>query len=340
MTTGALQHMPVRASGRAAPAVALRILTIALASIACSAPLAVEEFTLPRPNVFPHDPAVGRDGIVWYTDQANSFIGRLDPATGKVTDYETPTPKSGPHGITVGPDGSVWYTANRVGKLGRLDPATGKITEYAIGARDPHTLVFSKGLVWFTVQQGNQYGRLDPATGKSEVWKVATPRALPYGIVPTAGGDLWVALFGTNKIAHVVGQTGEMHEIALPNADARPRRLAVGSDGKVWYTDYARGYLGMVDPSKPAMREFASPGGPRSGPYGIAIGTDGRIWYDESGTGTMVAFDPKTERMETIAIPTKGSIVRHMVTDSTRSTLWLALSGTGRIGRIKLPGAK
>jgi streptogramin lyase len=88
------------------------------------------------------------------------------------------------------------------------------------------------------------------------------------------------------------------------------------------------------------MREFASPGGARSGPYGIAIGTDGRIWYDESGTSTMVAFDPKTARMETVAIPTKGAIVRHMVTDSTRSTLWLALSGTGRIGRIKLPGAK
>lgn len=341
MTTGAMHHQPPHSSRRTSLREVVRVIAMAAVSLGLGAPPVIEEFTLPRPNVFPHDPAVGRDGIVWYTDQANSFIGRLDPGTGAVTDYATPTPRSGPHGITVAPDGAIWYTANRVGKLGRLDPATGKITEYAIDGRDPHTLVFNKGLVWFTVQGGNQYGNLDPATGQSHIWNVKTPHALPYGIVPTAGGDLWVALFGTNRIAHVVGASGVMHEIELPNAATRPRRLAVGGDGKVWYTDYARGYLGMVDPSGgPAMREFASPGGARSGPYGIAIGTDGRIWYCESGTGTMVAFDPKTEKMETVAIPTPGAIVRHMVTDSSRATLWLALSGTGRLGRIRLSVSK
>src|SRR2546425_4003558 len=71
-----------------------------------AAPLVVE-YPLPRAKAFPHDPAVGADGIVWYTDQANSYIGRLDPATGKVTDYPTPTPTSGPHGIVVAPDGGV-----------------------------------------------------------------------------------------------------------------------------------------------------------------------------------------------------------------------------------------
>ena len=55
-------------------------------------PPTITEYQLPRPNAFPHDPAVGADGIVWYTDQNNSFIGRLDPATGKITDIPTPTP--------------------------------------------------------------------------------------------------------------------------------------------------------------------------------------------------------------------------------------------------------
>ena len=37
----------------------------------------ITEYPLPRPKAFPHDPAVGADGIVWYTDQANSYkIGR------------------------------------------------------------------------------------------------------------------------------------------------------------------------------------------------------------------------------------------------------------------------
>ena len=84
------------------------------------APPTIVEYVIPRPGNFPHDPAVARDGSVWYTDQRNSYIGHLDPETGKIVDYPTPTPESGPHGITVAPDQSVWYTAQGAGLLGRL----------------------------------------------------------------------------------------------------------------------------------------------------------------------------------------------------------------------------
>jgi len=121
----------------------------------------IVEYALPRSRAFPHDPAVGRDGIVWYTDQANSYIGRLDPASGKVTDYPTPTPASGPHGITVAPDGAVWYTANFQGRIGRLDPASGAIKEYVLPseARDPHTPLYHDGKIWFTAQGANEAAR-------------------------------------------------------------------------------------------------------------------------------------------------------------------------------------
>src|SRR2546429_9477790 len=68
-------------------------------------PPAIVEYPLPRPKAFPHDPAVGADAIVWYTDQANSYIGRLDPAAGKVTDYPTPAPPAGPPGRLLDPHG-------------------------------------------------------------------------------------------------------------------------------------------------------------------------------------------------------------------------------------------
>src|SRR5437879_12439653 len=62
----------------------------------------VVEYPLPRPKAFPHDPAVAADGIVWHTDQANSYIGRLEPVTGKVTDYATPARVPGPDGSLAG----------------------------------------------------------------------------------------------------------------------------------------------------------------------------------------------------------------------------------------------
>jgi virginiamycin B lyase len=305
---------------------------------AAASKLAVVEYQIPRDRAFPHDPAVGADGIVWYTDQSNSFIGRLDPATGKITDYPTPTPGSGPHGIVVAPDGGVWYTAQGISKLGRLNPRTGRIEEFALpaGARDPHTPLVRKGMIWFTVQGGNTYGRFDPRTHVAKVWTVPTKGALPYGIVNAPDGSIWVALFGTNKLGRIDGESGTLREITLPATGARPRRLVVDESGLVWYSDYARGYLGSYNPKNGAFKEWQSPGGAGSAPYGIAIVPDGRIFYNEAHSGTVVAFDRKTGKMETIGIPTPGSIVRNISVDSTRSRVWLALSGTGRIGKIEL----
>ncbi len=311
---------------------------VAACIAAAASPLAVVEYQLPRDKAFPHDPAVGRDGMVWYTDQQNSYIGRLDPATGKVTDYATPTAASAPHGIVIAPDGGVWYTAQRVGKLGRLDPATGQIKEYALPAeaRDPHTPLVRKGHIWFTVQQSNMYGRLDPATGDVKVWHAPTPRSLPYGMVNAPDGSIWVALFGTNKLGHVDAATGEMKEITLSENGARPRRLVVDESGVVWYSDFARGRLGSYNPKSGIAREWLSPGGATSAPYGIAIAPDGRIFYNEAKTGVMIVFDRKTGQTETINIPTRGSVVRNISVDSTRARVWLALSGIGRLGRINL----
>jgi virginiamycin B lyase len=296
----------------------------------------LREYVISRPGNFPHDPAVSADGIVWYTDQTNSYIGRLDPASGAISDYPTPTPKSGPHGITVAPDGGVWYTAQRTGIIGRLDPSTKQVREYALPARtaNPHTPIWFGGAVWYTDANNNTYGRLDPSTGSVQVYESTTENSVPYGIVSSPDGHVWIALLGTNKLAQVDTATGAMKEFILP-AGARPRRLQAASNGIVWYTDYARGYLGALDPVSGKVREWPSPV-PGEGPYGIAIGPDGAIWYNHARSDAMTRFDPVTEKSTVLQIPTPGAIVRHMVTDAPRGRIWLALSGTGRLGVIEL----
>ncbi len=296
----------------------------------------LREYVLSRPGNFPHDPAVGADGIVWYTDQTNSYIGRLDPATGIITDYPTPTPGSGPHGIVVAPDGGVWYTGQRTGIIGRLDPATREITEYALPAEtaNPHTPIWAGGAIWYTDANNNRYGRLDPATGQVRHFTCTTDNSVPYGIVSAPDGHIWIAMLGTNKLGRVDTASGALTEFTLPQG-ARPRRLQVADNGIVWYTDYARGFLGALDPGTSRVREWPSPI-PGEGPYGIAIGPDGAIWYNNAKGDAMTRFDPKNEKSTLLLIPTKGAVVRHMVTDAPRRRIWLALSGTGRIGVIEL----
>jgi virginiamycin B lyase len=305
-----------------------------LLAAAPTAQLTVREVLIPRANAFPHDPAVTPDGVAWYTDQANSYIGRLDPVTEQIVDYPTPTPNSGPHGITVTPDGFVWYTGQDTGRIGRVNPATGTITEFVMpaNANRPHTPIAHAGAVWFTCQTNNTYGRLNPSNGQVQVYP-APAGSRPYGIADAPDGSLWIALFGTNAIGQVNITTGALTVVPLPNTATRPRRIVVSNDGLVYYTDFARGYLGRYDPTTQQHREWRASA---SQPYGIWTGSDGRIWFHASASSLMVAFDPRTEQMQTVTIPTAGCVVRHMTWDPSRGRLWLALSGTRRIGKIEL----
>src|SRR6476619_8141300 len=45
----------------------------------------------------PHGLLVDKQGIVWYTGNGNGTIGRLDPVSGRATEYQTPSRGGGPH---------------------------------------------------------------------------------------------------------------------------------------------------------------------------------------------------------------------------------------------------
>ncbi len=302
--------------------------------------ISIKEWGVPTSGSHPHDPAVAPDGVAWYTGQASNTLGRLDPLTGKFTEFPLPTPASGPHGLVADREGAIWYTGNTVGLVGKLDPKTGKVTEYRMPdarARDPHTPIFdAQGILWFTVQNGNFVGRLDPATGEVRLMPSKTASSRPYGIVINSKGVPFFDLFGANKIGSINPATLEITEYTLP-AGARPRRIAVTPDDVIWYTDYARGYLGRLDPNTGQATEFASPGGRNSQPYGIASTSDGALWYSESGVqpNTIVRFNPADQSMQSWPIPSGGGVVRHMVA-AANDDVWIACSGVDQIGRVSL----
>jgi len=63
----------------------------------------VTEYDLPRKSIEPHDVILDRDGMVWYSDFGAMSLGKMDPKTGKVTEY--PIPVAAGNAITTGPDG-------------------------------------------------------------------------------------------------------------------------------------------------------------------------------------------------------------------------------------------
>jgi len=300
----------------------------------------IKEYEVPTAKSRPHDPALAPDGSLWYTGQGANKLGRLDPKTGEFKEYPLKTPSSGPHGLVADKDGNIWFTAIAAGYIGKLDPKSGEIAEYrpADGTKiDPHTPAFDHdGILWFTNEETNYIGRLNPKDGRMTLAKVPTAHAVPYGIVVLPNNQPFFCEFGTNKLATIDPRTMTIHEYMLPNADAHPRRLALAPDSTIFYTDYARGYLGHFDPAAgKLLKEWPSPGGSGSEPYGIAITSDSVVWYSESGVkpNTLVRFDPKSEAFSTKEIPSGGGVVRNMVA-TPDGRLYLACSGVNKVAVV------
>lgn len=278
------------------------------------------------------DPYVAPDGKVFFAGQQGNYVGRLDPATGDVRYYELEE-STNPHTVIVDDQGMVWYAGNRNGRIGRLNPANGEIKTFPTGeARDPHTMHFDgKGNIWFSSQGASRIGRLNMTTGQVELINpLGERRANPYGLDLDKQGRLFVSLFATENIAMV---TPDMQFKIFPTKDGgRIRRNAVTDDGMVWYVDYARGYVGRLDPNTGQTKEWMSPGGAQSRPYAITADGSGRLWVSETGAEKrLVGFDPKTETFFA-NIPVSHNI-RHMMFDPKTQTMWFG-TDANTIGRV------
>ena len=302
--------------------------------------ISIREWDVPTPQARPHDPAVGPDGALWFSEQSVNKLGRLDPATGKIREFPLKTANTGPHGLVADRDGNIWYTGNYAGLIGKLDPRTGDVTEYKMPDRlasDPHTPVFDQsGILWFTVQGGDMVGRLDPHTGKIDLKKVPTKEALPYGMGVNSKGIPFFCEFGSNKMAKIDPATMDITEYNLPQG-TRPRRMAIAADDRVYFTDFDGGHLGRLDPATGAVKMWPSPGGPQSSPYGMTITPDGMVWYSEAGVtpNTIVRFDVRTETFAVKTIPSGGGVVRNMAA-TPDGRVYIACSGVNKIGIVEV----
>jgi virginiamycin B lyase len=301
--------------------------------------VSIREWDVPTKGAHPHDPAVGNDNALWFTEQMVNKLGRLDVATGKFQEFPLKTTNSGPHGLTSDRDGNIWYTGNFAALIGKLDPRTGAVTEFMMPDHDnddPHSLAFdAQGTLWFTEQGGNKVGRMDPRTGKIELRKVKTESALPYGIAINSKGIPFFCQLGTNKLGKIDPKTMDITDYDLPSG-VRPRRIAIAAGDSVYFTDFKGGNLGRLNPATKEVKLWPSPGGADSGPYGVAITGDGMVWYSESGVkpNTMIRFDPKTQSFSRTAIPSGGGVVRNMAATSD-GRIYIACSGVDKVGIVE-----
>ena len=131
----------------------------------------MEEYKLPPSSR--HTVVPDKQGNIWYTGNSNATVGKLNPATGEVTEYKTEAVTSF-SGFS-----SEWqlvlYCAGAA-MLGRLDPNTGDLTEIPVEPRPYGIKVDSQGTVWVAFNGTNKIGALDPDSMAIRYYEVPDER--------------------------------------------------------------------------------------------------------------------------------------------------------------------
>ena len=244
------------------------------------------EWDMP-PGHRPHGVLVDKQGVVWTTGNGNGTIGRLEPASGKLTEFKTPSGGGGPHTLVISDDGgTIWFTLQSGDKIASLDTKSGAIKEYPTSG-GPYGLALDKtGNVWFCRMGDNRMGRLDPKTGAMS--EVATGRgSRPRRVATAPDGMLWVALYGNGKLAKLDPAAMKVvKEYPLPGGDAGPYAVTVDGDGMVWVNEINTDTVVRFDPKTEQMRVVKLPSR-NTGIRKMVVDASGRLWYMGSHSGRL-----------------------------------------------------
>ena len=199
--------------------------------------------------------------------------------------------------------------------LYRVDPKTKNVTLFPLpedtGYTNLNTATFDhKGVLWFTGQSGI-YGRLDPRTGTMEIFSAPLGQG-PYGISTTPDGEVYFASLAGSYIARINSETGNATLLEPPTQEQGARRVWPDSIGRVWFTEWNVGKLGMYDPVTNTWKEWKLPG-QNAQPYAVFVDDKDIVWLSDFGSNAIVRFDPSIEKFQSFSLPSPDAKVRQLL---------------------------
>ena len=122
----------------------------------------------------------------------------------------------------------------------------------------------------------------------------------PWSAVEDKEGMMWIPYYGRgNAVVRLDPNSGEQTSFPLGFAKKAGIHSAVpGVDGSVWFTEFALGRIGRLDPATKQITEYQNQpfNGARTSAHTIRVDQRGLVWA--SGGPAISMFDPKTEKFQ------------------------------------------
>ena len=129
-----------------------------------------------------------------------------------------------------------------------------------------------------------------------------------------------------------------LREFVIPGNTPGPQRIALGSDGALWFTEINQG-IGRMTPSGTFSNFSVSPGGQ---PLDIVSGPDGALWFTESYDDKIGRLTTDGQLTETLLCSSgcgEGQIEPWDIVSGPDGALWFTEYETNAIGRMTTAGA-
>ncbi len=314
----------------------------------------ITEYDLPNRLIQPHDVVLDPAGNVWYSDFGQMFVGKMDPKTGKVTQYPIPVVKPGsPEGaldLEFDNDGNLWVGVMYQSAIAKFDTKTekfqfwktpkewdtdgGQLGHLAVDGTTADNKVWIKnsdvGNIYRLDLTSNQMENLgnfkDPKTGK----RIGT-----YGIHSDARNNAYLLDFAAGNIVKIDAKTKESTVYETPTPNSRPRRGRVDREGRLWFGEYQGDAIGMFDPKTERITEWKVPT-PWSAPYDAVLDRNGDAWTGSMMTDRVARLDVKSGKYTEYMLPRPTNIRRVYVDDSKNpGTLWIGSNHGASIVKVE-----
>ncbi len=310
----------------------------------------VTQYDLPRKDTVPHDSDVDSKGNVWYTDQSDYFVGRLDAKTGVIKEWALPkaTTRSFGGGADVQVDRKdrVWFslTTDKGGSQMGLP-----------GFFDPKTETYQHA----DLQQGDQFLTLAPdgniISGEFKI-DVETTKIIdrfPYGEAqkkPSAPpgphwnyepamdsrGNWYMTDFGSSYIVKIDAKTKEASWFKTPTAFSQPRRGKMDAQDRFWFAEYTGDRIAAFDTKAERFTEYDT----RikwSAPYTVSVpDAKGRVYSSSNTTDRVFRLDPQSGELIGYLMPTRDFDAKQITVDPvSRKVIWMSNVRNARIIKIE-----
>jgi virginiamycin B lyase len=305
----------------------------------------ITQYDMPRPDTVAHDLDLDSTGTPWYTDESRMFFGKMNPQTGKFTEYSLPPVPpgdlQGARDIQVDRDDNIWFTRRIAGAaivLTRFSPKTEELSTIQ-GVGTQYMAIGPEGKIWAG------WTRINPKTMAVEAtYSWAKSPNIPPGphfqyidlTVVNSKGNPYAPDFGGSYIIGIDAKTGEAKFWQVPTPRSSPRRGRMDTQDRFWFAEYTGDKIGMFDTRTEKFQEWPMPH-KYTTPYAVsAPDKNGYVFATSNMAERLMRLDPKTGEIVEYQMPTEFDS-KKITFDSTTSrvVLWMVNTRTARMKKVE-----